>query len=87
MSVWVEGKCRKYRVQEDGRRVSENVRRGWVLLGASNQFGFLGVSMSEALLQVPVCEPNTLCLAENVWKHWKETGASEMDSKKTARLD
>jgi len=82
MSVWVEGKCRKYRVKEDGRRVSEKLHRGWVLLGESNQFGFLGVSMSEALPRVPVCEPNPLCLAENSWKQRKETGASEMSSKK-----
>ena len=36
-SVWIEGKCRKYRWQEDGKRVPEKLHRGWVLLGESRQ--------------------------------------------------
>jgi hypothetical protein len=49
LSVWIEGKCRKYRVQRDGERVTLKKQRGWILLGKSLQTEMLGVSVSEAL--------------------------------------
>jgi hypothetical protein len=47
-SVWIEGRCRKSRV-EAGARVDAALRRGWTLVGASGQVGMLGESVSEAL--------------------------------------
>lgn len=69
-SVWIEGKCRRYRVQDDGRRVQEKLHRGWVMLGESNQADLLGVSVSEALPQDPASsqEERRTCRAEEVWK-------------------
>jgi hypothetical protein len=29
-SIWIEGKCRKYCAQEDGKRVPDKLQRGWV---------------------------------------------------------
>jgi hypothetical protein len=82
LSVWIEGKCRKYRVQEDGKRVSEKLHRGWVLLGESGQADVLGVSVSEALPQVSVSEENPCCLAEMAWKAQEEVCAGEKSAKK-----
>ena len=49
LSVWIEGKCRKYRVENDGTRVPRQLFRGWTLLGESSQESMLGVTVSEAL--------------------------------------
>lgn len=71
LSVWVEGKCRKYRVRKDCAGVPRTVRRGWVLLGESDQVSMLGVSVLEAL---PVQSPadgapavHRCCSAETFW--------------------
>lgn len=64
LSVWLEGKCRKYRVEEEGSHVGSKIERGWVLLGESNQAALFGVSVSEALPQDPTGKENTLCDAE-----------------------
>ncbi|KAL3911917.1 MAG: hypothetical protein SGILL_007093 [Bacillariaceae sp.] len=78
LSVWLEGKCRKYRVESDGSRVESKLDRGWVMLGESNQCGLLGVSVSEALPQDPSGDAaNPLCDAEMDCKHLKETSAVE----------
>jgi hypothetical protein len=78
LSVWLEGKCRKYRVESDGSRVESKLDRGWVMLGESNQCGLLGVSVSEALPQDPSGdEGDPLCDAEMDCKHLKEVSAVE----------
>jgi hypothetical protein len=82
LSVWIEGKCRKYRVQDDGKRVSEKLHRGWVLLGESNQVDFLGVSVSEALPHDPAVEENPCCSAEKAWNEQNDAGVSEKSAKK-----
>uniref|UniRef100_A0A6S8NPX8 Uncharacterized protein n=1 Tax=Amphora coffeiformis TaxID=265554 RepID=A0A6S8NPX8_9STRA len=68
-SVWIEGKCRRYRVRGDGQRVSTKLHRGWTLLSESNQADLLGVSVAEALPQEPVCgqEERQCCVAEQEW--------------------
>jgi hypothetical protein len=33
LSIWIEGKCRKYRVQPDGKHVPAKLHRGWHLMG------------------------------------------------------
>ena len=69
-SVWLEGKCRKCRVGEDGGHIGSKIHsglkteRGWVLLGESNQTDLLGVSVSEALPLDPTGKENMLCCAE-----------------------
>lgn len=64
LSVWIEGKCRKYRVGDDGAHVNVKEERGWLLLGENNQIGLLGVSISEALPQDPSPQFTTVCVAE-----------------------
>jgi hypothetical protein len=64
LSVWLEGKCRKYRVGFDGAHVEMKEERGWVLLGETNQVGLLGVSISEALPQDPSPQFMAVCAAE-----------------------
>jgi hypothetical protein len=49
LSVWVEGKCRKYRVSTAGNRVPVDNVLGWEILGTNRQNEMLGVSISEAL--------------------------------------
>jgi len=68
-SVWIEGKCRRYRVRGDGQRVSTKLHRGWTLLGESNQADLLGVSVAEALPQKPASrqEERQCCVAEQEW--------------------
>ena len=83
LSVWIEGKCRKYRAQEDDNRVPQKLRRGWVLLEESNQIDFIGVSVSEALPHDPSVEENPWCSAEKAWKEQTEAGASERSAKKS----
>lgn len=51
LSVWVEGNCRKYRVQENGARLPRKKFRNWELLWEPEQVQMLGVSVSEALPQ------------------------------------
>lgn len=78
LSVWLEGKCRKYRVESDGSRVQSKLNRGWVMLGESNQCGLLGVSVSEALPQDPSAdEANPKCDAEMDCKRLKEASVFE----------
>jgi hypothetical protein len=80
LSVWLEGKCRKYRVESDGSQVESKFDRGWVMLGESNQCGLLGVLVLEALPQDPSGdEANSLCGAEVDCKHLKE--ASDVEGK------
>ena len=64
LSVWLEGKCRKYRVGDDGAHVDMKEERGWLLLGENNQMGLLGVSISEALPQDPSPQFTAVCAAE-----------------------
>ena len=64
LSVWLEGKCRKYRVGDDGALVDMKEERGWLLLGENNQMGLLGVSISEALPQDPSPQFTAVCAAE-----------------------
>ena len=73
LSIWIEGKCRNYRVVEDGAHLQRHVRRGWTMLGESGQLSVLGVSVSEALpASSPTCiERHSQCSAEMVW-HEKE---------------
>ena len=52
-SVWIEGRCRRYRVREDGKRIQEKSHRGWVLLGESNQTDLLAEG-TEVLGRMPV---------------------------------
>jgi hypothetical protein len=49
MSVWLEGRCHKYRVEEDGERLDWKKEKGWILLGENFQTDLLGVTVSEAL--------------------------------------
>jgi len=83
LSVWIEGKCRKYRVREDGAHVPRTIRHGWVLLGESDQVGMLGVSVSEALpLQSPadgLPVGHRCCSAEMVWAE-KNAAESSQDT-------
>jgi hypothetical protein len=53
LSVWVDGKCRKYRLQDGSGRLPMKEEKGWKMLGESWQQEFLGVSISEALPQDP----------------------------------
>jgi hypothetical protein len=80
--VWIEGKCLKYRVQEEGKPVSEKLHRGWVLLEESGQANVLGVSVSEALPQGPVCGDNPCFLAEMAWKSQEEVDEGKKSAKK-----
>ena len=73
LSVWLEGKCRTYRVDDGGCGVGLKHENGWVLMGESNQADLLGVSVSEALPQDPLRKENLLCTAE---MHCKELQAN-----------
>lgn len=81
LSVWLEGKCRKYRVEEDGSHVASKIERGWVLLGESNQTDLFGVTVSEALPQDPVRRENPSCAAEMAYMELGRA-ASEPPTKK-----
>ena len=52
-----------------------------MLLGESNQYDFLGVSVLEALPQDPLCEYNPCCMAENAWNDKWDSDASEQITK------
>jgi hypothetical protein len=79
-SVWIEGKCRKYRALADGRgRVEIANVLGWQVLSESYQAEMLGVSVSEALpAQAQESETTGLdgCLAEQYWELKTEAGES-----------
>lgn len=68
LSVWLEGKCRKYRIVT-GKRAQRVEKNGWQLMGASGQASMLGVSIAEALpMDVPALEVNKICSAEMVYQ-------------------
>jgi hypothetical protein len=77
MSVWLEGRCRKYRVGEDGERLDWKKEKGWILLGESFQTDLLGVTVSEALPLDPGCGESALCAAEMCCKQRRNCGAAE----------
>jgi hypothetical protein len=76
MSVWLEGRCRKYRVGEDGERSDRKEEKGWIVLGENFQVDFLGVTVSEALPLDPGDE-NALCAAEGHCRQRRSSGAAE----------
>ena len=81
--MWIEGKCRQYRIAEDTKeRVQRSEKRGWLLLGECEQSTFLGVSVSEALPQFHESKEDLRCEAEKVWKDGSEAACSEKDAKK-----
>jgi len=82
LSVWLEGKCRKYRIGDSGDHVDMKNERGWVLLGESNQTELLGVSISEALPRDPSQQFTAVCSAE---RQRKELEVSEGPVSKQAR--
>lgn len=82
LSVWIEGKCRKFCVQKDGKRVPEKRHRGWVLLGEENQASFLGISVAEALPLDPISDENPCGMAEKALNKQQEAAAA-----KKARTD
>jgi len=91
LSVWIEGKCRKYRVREDGARVTRNEVRGWVLLGESDQVDMLGVSVSEAL---PVPFPagalpsgHGCCSAEAISKEKNDLSEESSEASETSQQE
>mmetsp|Transcript_24515 Transcript_24515/g.58165 ORF Transcript_24515/g.58165 Transcript_24515/m.58165 type:complete len:577 (+) Transcript_24515:284-2014(+) len=82
LSIWIEGKCRKYRIAEDGAHVQKTISLGWIILGESGQLSMLGVSVSEAL---PASSPastddHVQCSAEMVWAEKMEAAASSESS-------
>ena len=87
LSVWIEGKCRKYRVDQYGQRGSIQKVRGWTLLGESAQADLLGVSVSEALpvhaetSAQPTGQLHNCCQAEMAYNdsHNHSTDASSDD--------
>ena len=80
LSVWLEGKCRKYHVESDGSQAELKLNRGWVMLGESCQCDLLGVSVLEALPQDPKRDTyNPLCIAEQNCKHLMESGVSKRE--------
>ena len=84
LSVWIEGKCRKYRVRQGGTHAPTCTVRGWILLGESAQVMMLGVSVSEALpAESPVArDPNEYgcCSAEQEWGAKNNPSASSPNS-------
>lgn len=87
-SVWIEGKCRRYRVRGDGQRVSTKLYRGWTMLGESNQVDLLGVSVVEALPQEPGNgqEERQCCVAEQEWDARHLDSQNSQDSAKRQRV-
>jgi len=84
-SVWVEGKCCQYRVQNDGKRVSEKEQRGWTLLSESNQADMLGISVAEALPRDPasIQDNRPCCKAEEAWdQHHSDSLYSKSGAKR-----
>jgi hypothetical protein len=81
-SLWIEGKCRLYRVQDDGQRVGERFRKGWTLLSASYQADVFGISVAEALPQDPASshENRLCCKAEQAWN--RQHGDSKIGTKR-----
>jgi hypothetical protein len=83
LSVWIEGKCRKYRVASQGTRVPAKIELGWHLLGEPAQTGLLGTSVSEALPQESTVGECPQCPAEQALKHQQERGAQERCRKRS----
>jgi hypothetical protein len=77
MSVFLEGRCRKYRVEEAGERLDWKKQKGWILLGENFQTDLLGVTVSEALPPDPGCRESALCAAEMCCNQRRNSGASE----------
>jgi hypothetical protein len=77
MSVWLEGRCRKYRVGEDCERLDWKKEKGWILLGENLHTDLLGVTVSEALPLDPGCTESALCAAEMCCKQRRNCGAAE----------
>ena len=91
-SVWVEGQCRKYRVQDDdGQWVDEKLSRGWTLLSDSNQADLLGLSFTEALPKdddKSIQAERTCCMAEEACREkvfW--TSQCSQESAKRPRIE
>jgi hypothetical protein len=87
LSVWIEGKCRKYGVGPSGSRMATGIYRRWVLLGESAQASMLGVSVSEASPVQPVAVPavDAKCSAEMVWAE-KQAAATKKRLRKNQIL-
>eukprot|EP00977_Amphora_coffeiformis_P015461 scaffold4511_cov171-Amphora_coffeaeformis.AAC.27 len=68
-SVWAEGKCPQYRVQDGGMRVAKKKHKGWTMLSNFHQASMLGVTVAEALAPAPAIreENRRCCEAEIVW--------------------
>jgi hypothetical protein len=75
LSVWLEGKCRRYRVEADGRQVAAKKQRGWVMMGESKQAAMLGTSVAEALPQDIALgtSSSAVCRAEIEWNSQQES--------------
>jgi hypothetical protein len=83
LSVWIEGKCRNYRVATQGARMPAKIELGWHLLGEPVQTGVLGVSVSEALPRESTVEECPQCPSEQALKHQQELGAQERSRKRS----
>jgi hypothetical protein len=83
MSMWLGGRCRKYRVGEDGKRLDWKKVKGWILLGENFQTDLLGVTVSEALPLDPDCRESALCAAETCSKQRRNSGAAERNGATT----
>jgi hypothetical protein len=77
MSVWLGGRCRKYRVEEDGEQLDSKKEKGWILLGENFQTDLLGVTVSEALPLDPGCRESALCPAEMCCNQRRNSEAAE----------
>lgn len=87
--VWIAGKCRIYRVQDDGQRVSKKLHRGWTLRSESHQTNLLGVSIAEALPQAEASsqEERQCCRAEQAWDQSHLDSQGSQDTAKRQRLE
>jgi len=77
MSVWLEGRCRKYRVGGSDDRLERKEEKGWILLSENCQSDLLGVTVSEAVPADPACEDSETCDAEKTCRHRRDSGAAE----------
>ena len=86
LSVWLEGKCRRYRVEADGRQVAAKKHRGWFMMGESKQADMLGVSVAEALPQDSApglgTSSSVVCRAETLWNSQKESAMERFAKKR-----
>ena len=88
-SVWVEGKCRQYRVQDGGKRVAEKGHKGWKLLSDSNQANMLGITAAEALPQArgSAKDDRRCCQADTVWDRQHTDSQESQSAAKRQRLE